>query len=121
MIWAEPNLRRGSHRPPESALCESEPHAALQAPEIPKILMASWSAYTPAVRQEVLDAMRREPDTGFAIHDAPCRIEELLDKQSELRFLLRQRPPDVRPAIRQAELALQYAQKQLSVYVPLGL
>src|SRR5205807_10453072 len=25
---------------------------------------------------EVLDAMRREPDTGFAIHDAPSRIEE---------------------------------------------
>jgi conjugative relaxase-like TrwC/TraI family protein len=64
--------------------------------------------------KEVLDALRREPDTGFAIHDAPSRIEELLDKQSELRFLLRQRPPDVRPAIRQAEAALQYAQKQLS-------
>lgn len=62
----------------------------------------------------MLDALRREPDTGFAIHDAPSRVEQLLDRQSELRSLLRQRPPDVRPAIHQAELALQYAQKELS-------
>jgi hypothetical protein len=43
----------------------------------------------------VLDAMRRTLDTGFAIHDAPRLVERLFDEQSRLRFLLRQRPPDV--------------------------
>jgi hypothetical protein len=63
--------------------------------------------------KEVLDAMRRVPDTAFAIHDAPSRVEQLLDEQSRLRFLLRQRPPNVAPALHQAELALGYAQKEL--------
>ncbi|HZQ79889.1 MAG TPA: MobF family relaxase [Acidimicrobiia bacterium] len=61
----------------------------------------------------VLDALRRQPDTGFAIHDAPSRVEQLLDKQSELRHLLRQRPPDVGPGLRQAERALASAENEL--------
>ena len=62
----------------------------------------------------VLDALRRAPDAGFAIHDAPSRVEQLLAKQSELRYLLRQRPPDVGPALRQAEFALSSAEKELA-------
>jgi conjugative relaxase-like TrwC/TraI family protein len=63
--------------------------------------------------QEVLDALRRRPDTGFAIHDAPSRIERLRAERAELRALLRNRPPDRRPAFRQAELALAAAKKEL--------
>jgi hypothetical protein len=64
--------------------------------------------------KEVLDAMRRRPETGFAIHDAPSHVEQLLTEQSKLRALLRQRPPDVRPALHQAELALRNAGRELS-------
>jgi hypothetical protein len=63
--------------------------------------------------KEVLDALRRLPETGFAIHDAPSPVEELLTEQDELRALLRQRPPDMRPRLRQAELALASAEKEL--------
>jgi hypothetical protein len=61
----------------------------------------------------VLDALRRQPDTGFAIHDAPGRVERLLAEQSELLYLLRQRPPDAGPALRQAEFSLASAEKEL--------
>ncbi|MGH9039150.1 MAG: AAA family ATPase, partial [Acidimicrobiia bacterium] len=63
--------------------------------------------------QEVLHALRRQPDPGFAIHDAPSRIERLLAERTELRALLRDRPPDRQPALRQAELALASARKEL--------
>ena len=63
--------------------------------------------------QEVLDALRRQPDTGFAIHDAPSRVERLLAERAELRRLLRNRPPDRRPAFDQAERALASAKKEL--------
>jgi hypothetical protein len=63
--------------------------------------------------QEVLDALRRRPDTGFAIHEAPTRLERLLADRSKLRALLEQRPPDRQPALRQAELALASARKEL--------
>ncbi|MEW6473974.1 MAG: AAA family ATPase [Actinomycetota bacterium] len=66
----------------------------------------------PAERK-VLDALRRMPDTGFAIHDTPSRVERLLAERAELRALLRDRPPDRRPAFRQAELALASAKKEL--------
>jgi hypothetical protein len=63
--------------------------------------------------REVLDALRRQPDTGFAIHDAPTRRERLLAERAELRALLHQRPSDRHPAFHQAELALEYAKKDL--------
>ena len=63
--------------------------------------------------REVLDALRRQPDTGFAVHDAPSHIERLLAERAELRALLRQRPPDRHPALHQAERALEYAKKEL--------
>ncbi len=63
--------------------------------------------------QEVLDALRRQPDTGFAVHDAPSHIERLRAEQTALRDTLRHRPPDQRPALRQAELALASAKKDL--------
>jgi hypothetical protein len=63
--------------------------------------------------REVLDALRRQPDTGFAVHDAPNHIERLLAEQAALRDTLRHRPPDRRPAYRQAELALATAKKDL--------
>jgi hypothetical protein len=65
--------------------------------------------------QKVIDALRRQPDTGFAIHDAPApsRFECLLAERAELGALLQDRPPDRRPAFRQAELALKSAKKEL--------
>ena len=63
--------------------------------------------------REVLDALRRQPDTGFAIHDAPGRVERLLAERAALRALLRHRPPDRRPALHKAELALESAKKEL--------
>jgi hypothetical protein len=43
----------------------------------------------------------------------PSHIERLLAEQAELRAILRLRPPDRRPAFRQAELALASAKKDL--------
>jgi conjugative relaxase-like TrwC/TraI family protein len=63
--------------------------------------------------QEVLNALRRQPHTGFAIHDAPSRVERLLAERAELRALLQDRPRDRQPAFRQAELALTSAKKEL--------
>lgn len=40
-------------------------------------------------------------------------MQRLLTERAELRALLRHRPPDRRPALRQAELALESAQKEL--------
>jgi hypothetical protein len=63
--------------------------------------------------REVLDALRRVPETGFAIHDAPNRTRRLLAERTELRALLQDRPPDRRPAFHQAELRLASAKKEL--------
>jgi conjugative relaxase-like TrwC/TraI family protein len=63
--------------------------------------------------REVLDALRRQPDTGFAIHDAPGRAQRLLAERADLQALLQHRPPDRRPALHQAELALESAKKEL--------
>jgi conjugative relaxase-like TrwC/TraI family protein len=80
---------------------------------IPEVDFGGVRADQRNAEKVVLDALRRLPDTGFAIHDAPSRVEQLLAEQSELRGLLRQRPPDPRPALRQAELALGFAEKEL--------
>jgi hypothetical protein len=64
--------------------------------------------------REVLDALRRQPDTGFAVHDAPPLLEQLLAEQAELRELLEQAPPDRRPALRKAEHALVSAERDFN-------
>jgi conjugative relaxase-like TrwC/TraI family protein len=63
--------------------------------------------------REVLDALRRQPDTGFAIHDAPSQVERLLAERAGLRALLQTRPPDRQPAFGQAERSLASAKKEL--------
>ena len=63
--------------------------------------------------KEVLDALRRQPDAGFAIHDAPSRVHRLIAERAELRALLKHRPSDRRPALHQAELAVESAKKGL--------
>ena len=63
--------------------------------------------------REVLDALRRQPDSGFAVHHALSYKERLLAEQATLRRLLNDRPPDRRPAFRQAEFALGSAKKDL--------
>ncbi len=63
--------------------------------------------------REVLDALRRQPDTSFAIHDAPGRIDRLRAERAEIQALLRHRPPDRRPAFHQAELSLESAKREL--------
>ena len=81
---------------------------------LPEVDIGGTPADQRTAEKAVLDAMRRQPDTGFAIHDAPSQVGQLLAKQSELRQLLRQRPPDVAPALRQAGFALSYAEKELA-------
>jgi conjugative relaxase-like TrwC/TraI family protein len=80
---------------------------------LPEIDYGGVLADQRAPEKEVLDAMRRVPDTGFAVHDAPSQVEQLLSEQAELRRLLRDRPPDVRHALRQAESALGSAEHEL--------
>ena len=51
--------------------------------------------------REVLDALRRQPDTGFAIHDAPGHIDTApAPNRPNCEPSLRHRPPDRRPAFR---------------------
>ena len=81
---------------------------------IPEIDHGGVLADQRSPEREVLDALRRQPDTGFAIHDAgPGRIHRLLAERAELRALLQHRPPDRHPAFHQAELALESARKEL--------
>jgi conjugative relaxase-like TrwC/TraI family protein len=63
--------------------------------------------------RQVLDALRRLPDTGFAIHDAQRKVDRLVAERTELRALLRAQPPDLRPAFHQVQLALASAKKEL--------
>src|SRR5205814_748629 len=63
--------------------------------------------------REVLDALRRQPEPGFAVHDADAHVARLFAERAELRAVLRHRPPDRHPAFHQAELALEYAKKEL--------
>ena len=62
--------------------------------------------------REVLDALLRVPDTGFATHDDPLRVEQLLAERTELQAILRLRPPDRRPELRRAEHELRSAEKE---------
>ena len=80
---------------------------------VPEVDVGGVPADQRSAEKVVLDALRRQPDTGFAIHDAPSRVERLLTEQYELRHLLRQRPPDAGPALRQAEFSLASAEKEL--------
>lgn len=80
---------------------------------VPEVDFGGVLADQRSAEKVVLDALRRQPDTGFAIHDAPSRVERLLAAQSELRDLLRGRPSDAAPALRQAEFALASAEKEL--------
>ena len=80
---------------------------------VPEVDFGGVPADQRSAERVVLDALRRQPDTGFAIHDAPGRFERLFAEQSELRHLLRQRPPDAGPALRQAEFSLASAEKEL--------
>jgi hypothetical protein len=61
----------------------------------------------------VLDALRRLPDTGFAIHDRPRTKEELLTERAEHKAILATRPPDRSANLRQAQQQLRYAQQNL--------
>jgi putative membrane-bound dehydrogenase-like protein len=47
---------------PEVQLAAVRALAALPSPEVPRLLMKSWTAYTPALRREVAEAMLRQPD-----------------------------------------------------------
>lgn len=62
--------------------------------------------------REVLDALLRVPDTGFATHDDPRCVERLLAERAELQAVLRLRPQDRRHELRRAELELQSAEKE---------
>jgi hypothetical protein len=80
---------------------------------VPEVDIGGVPADQRSAERIVLDALRRQPDTGFAIHDATGRVERLLAQQSQLRYLLRMRPPDAAPALRQAEFSLASAEKEL--------
>jgi conjugative relaxase-like TrwC/TraI family protein len=80
---------------------------------LPDVDHAGVLADERTAEQRVLDALRRQPDTGFAVHEAPTRLEHLLAERAQLRALLRNRPPDRHPAYRKAERALEYAKKEL--------
>ena len=66
---------------------------------------------TPA--REVLDALLRTPDTGFATHDDPERIRRLLAERDDHRAILAGAPPDRRRELTRAEDELRLAQQQL--------
>ncbi len=59
--------------------------------------------------REVLDALLRVPDTGFATHDDPARIQRLLAERDEHRAVFADAPPDRRRELRQAEHELHSA------------
>jgi hypothetical protein len=50
--------------------------------------------------QEVLHAIRQQPDAGFAIHDVGGHVDRLIAERAELRALWRDRPTDSRPSAR---------------------
>lgn len=56
--------------------------------------------------QEVLDALRRVPDTGFAIHDTAGRIAELLAERAQQEAVLVARPSGGLRHLRDAERKL---------------
>ena len=90
-----------------------QPTQTWNVARVPEVDLGGVPADQRSAEKVVLNALRREPDSGFAIHDAPGRLEGLLAKQSELRYLLHQRPPDAGPALRQTEFSLASAEKEL--------
>jgi conjugative relaxase-like TrwC/TraI family protein len=61
--------------------------------------------------REVLDALLRVPDTGFATHDDPGRIRRLLAEHAEHRAVLASAPLNRRRELRRAEDELRSAEK----------
>jgi hypothetical protein len=61
--------------------------------------------------REVLDALRRVPETGFAVHDTPSRLAHLLAERAEHQAVLATRPPDRFRHLRDAERKLASAIK----------
>jgi conjugative relaxase-like TrwC/TraI family protein len=61
--------------------------------------------------KEVLNALGRIPDTGFAVHDTPNRLTELLAERAEHQAVLATRPPERFRHLRDAERKLAYALK----------
>jgi hypothetical protein len=61
--------------------------------------------------KEVLTALGRVPDTGFAVHDTPSRLADLLAERPEHRAVLATRPPERFRHLRDAERKLDYALK----------
>jgi conjugative relaxase-like TrwC/TraI family protein len=61
--------------------------------------------------KEVLDALRRLPDSGFAFHDTPDRLAELLAERAQHQAILATRPPERFRHVRDAERKLAYAIK----------
>jgi hypothetical protein len=62
--------------------------------------------------REVLDALLQAPDTGFAAHNDPQRIQRLLAEQAEHQAVLAGAPPDRRRELRRAEDELRSAQEE---------
>ena len=61
--------------------------------------------------KEVLNALGRVPDTGFAVHDTPSRLADLLAERAEHQAVLATRPPERLRHLRDAERKLDYALK----------
>lgn len=61
--------------------------------------------------QEVLDALRRQPDNGFAVHDDPGHIARLLAERTEHQSILAGRPPERRGLLLRAERELESARR----------
>jgi conjugative relaxase-like TrwC/TraI family protein len=61
--------------------------------------------------REVLDALLRLPDAGFAVHDTSSRVADLLAERAEHQAVLATRPPEWIRHLREAERQLAYAHK----------
>jgi hypothetical protein len=61
--------------------------------------------------REVLDALLRVPDAGFAVHDTPSRLADLLAERAEHQAVLATRPPEWFRHLREAERQLAHAHK----------
>jgi hypothetical protein len=80
---------------------------------VPDVDVGGVPADERTAERVVLDALRHQADTGFAVHDTPTRIEQLRTERRELRALLQYQPVDPQPSFRQAEQALVSAKNRL--------
>jgi conjugative relaxase-like TrwC/TraI family protein len=62
--------------------------------------------------REVLDAMLRVSDSGFAVHDVPDRLAELLAERAEHQRVLTTRPPERLRHVLAAQRELDHARKE---------